>query len=86
MQAFSSLVEAAYDAVEDDEPATFCLSPSFAEVVGKLLDTTERTDAGLNNLQSSAYEALMDMIKYSAKVNSCVPQGGATVSDLCVFL
>ena len=27
-----------------------------------------RTDAGLGNLRSSAYEALMDLIKYSAKV------------------
>ena len=27
-----------------------------------------RADANLNNLRSSAYEAIMDLIKYSAKV------------------
>ncbi len=29
-----------------------------------------REDANLNNLRSSAYEAIMDLIKYSAKVSS----------------
>ena len=28
-----------------------------------------RDDANLNNLRSSAYEAIMDLIKYSAKVS-----------------
>lgn len=74
VQAISSLAEAAYDAAtdemgEEEEPATFCLSSSFETIVSKLLATTERSDSGSNNLRSSAYEALMDMIKYCAKVS-----------------
>ena len=71
--ALSSLVEAASDANEeggDDEPATFALSSVFQLIVSKLLVTTDRSDAGSNNLRNSAYEALMDMVKYSAKVSS----------------
>ena len=70
--AMSSLVEAAYDAAcettQEDDPATFALSAAFQIIVSKLLATTDRSDAGSNNLRSSAYEALMDMVKYSAKV------------------
>ncbi len=69
--ALSSLVEAAADAAceaVDDEPATFALSAMFEVIVSKLLVTTDRGDAGSNNLRNSAYEALMDMVKYSAKV------------------
>lgn len=70
--AISSLAEAAYDAAvdemtDDDDPPTFSLSSSFEAVVSKLMETTNRQDAGSNNLRSAAYEALMDMIKYSAK-------------------
>ena len=54
--------------MEVEEPDTYCLSTSFEVIVGKLLETTDRSDSGLNNLRTSAYEALMDMIKYSAKV------------------
>ena len=72
MQAFSSLSEAAFDlaceGVEEENPATYCLSPHYEVVVAKLLETTERPDVGSNNLRSAAYEALMDMIKYGAKV------------------
>jgi importin subunit beta-1 len=53
---------------EDEDPATFCLTACFEDLVGKLLGTTERQDATSNNLRSSAYEALMDLIKYCAKV------------------
>lgn len=70
--ALSSLVEAASDAAcdeEEEDPATFALSSSFEVIVSKLLLTTDRSDAGSNNLRSSAYEALMDMVKYSAKVS-----------------
>ena len=76
LQAISSLAEAAYDAAvdemtDDDDPPTFSLSSSFEAVVSKLMETTNRQDAGSNNLRSAAYEALMDMIKYSAKVLCC---------------
>ncbi|XP_035661965.1 importin subunit beta-1-like isoform X2 [Branchiostoma floridae] len=67
--AFSSLAEAAYDATEttEDEPATYCLSSSFEVIVSKLLETTDRADAGNSNLRSAAYEALMELVKNSAK-------------------
>lgn len=64
--AFSSLAEAAYEAadVADDqeEPATYCLS-SFELIVQKLLETTDRPDGHQNNLRSSAYESLMEIVK-----------------------
>ncbi|NXA55908.1 IMB1 protein, partial [Nothocercus julius] len=73
--AFSSLAEAAYEAadVADDqeEPATYCLSSSFELIVQKLLETTDRPDGHQNNLRSSAYEALMEIVKNSAK--DCYP-------------
>lgn len=69
--AISSLAEAAYDAatneIEDEEPATFCLSSCYGTIVAKLLETADRADSASNNLRNSAYEALMDMIKYGAK-------------------
>lgn len=65
--AFSSLAEAAYEAadVADDqeEPATYCLSSSFELIVQKLLETTDRPDGHQNNLRSSAYESLMEIVK-----------------------
>ncbi|KAG8566167.1 hypothetical protein GDO81_013127 [Engystomops pustulosus] len=73
--AFSSLAEAAYEAadVTDDqeEPASYCLSSSFELIVQKLLETTDRPDGHQNNLRSSAYEALMEIVKNSAK--DCYP-------------
>ena len=66
--AFSSLAEAAYESAaanDGSEPATYCLSPYFQLIVGKLLEATERTDGGQANLRSAAYEALMEMIKNS---------------------
>ncbi|XP_027132042.1 importin subunit beta-1 [Larimichthys crocea] len=73
--AFSSLAEAAYeatDAAEDqEEPSTYCLSSSFEIIVQKLLETTDRPDGHQNNLRSAAYEALMEIVKNSAK--DCYP-------------
>ncbi|NWU06738.1 IMB1 protein, partial [Cephalopterus ornatus] len=73
--AFSSLAEAAYEAadVADDqeEPATYCLSSSFELIVQKLLETADRPDGHQNNLRSSAYESLMEIVKNSAK--DCYP-------------
>uniref|UniRef100_A0A8C5WHN0 Karyopherin subunit beta 1 n=1 Tax=Leptobrachium leishanense TaxID=445787 RepID=A0A8C5WHN0_9ANUR len=73
--AFSSLAEAAYEAadVTDDqeEPASYCLSSSFEVIVQKLLETTDRPDGHQNNLRSAAYEALMEIVKNSAK--DCYP-------------
>lgn len=70
--ALSSLVEAAADAANeegnDEDPATFALSSGYTLIVSKLLATAERGDANSNNLRNSAYEAIMDMVKYSAKV------------------
>lgn len=68
--AFSSLAEAAHENApcEDSEtPATYCLSPSFEFIVTKLIETADRSDSNRGNLRSSAYEALMDVIKFSAK-------------------
>uniref|UniRef100_A0A670Z681 Importin N-terminal domain-containing protein n=1 Tax=Pseudonaja textilis TaxID=8673 RepID=A0A670Z681_PSETE len=72
--AFSSLAEAAYEAADvadDQEPATYCLSSSFELIVQKLLETTDRPDGHQNNLRSAAYEALMEIVKNSAK--DCYP-------------
>uniref|UniRef100_A0A4W5KB97 Karyopherin (importin) beta 1 n=1 Tax=Hucho hucho TaxID=62062 RepID=A0A4W5KB97_9TELE len=73
--AFSSLAEAAYEgtdaAEEQEEPATYCLSSSFELIVQKLLETTDRSDGHQNNLRSAAYEALMEIVKNSAK--DCYP-------------
>ncbi|XP_072298908.1 importin subunit beta-1 [Eucyclogobius newberryi] len=73
--AFSSLAEAAYEATEaaeeQEEPATYCLSSTFELIVEKLLETTDRPDGHQNNLRSAAYEALMEIVKNSAK--DCYP-------------
>ncbi|KAL9692380.1 hypothetical protein quinque_016404 [Culex quinquefasciatus] len=65
--AFSGLSEAAYDAanVDDDPPQTYCLSQYFDFIISNLLETTDRPDGAQANLRSSAYEALMEMIKNS---------------------
>ncbi len=71
--AFTSLAEAAYEAVEveggsdDATPATYCLSAFFDPIVQKLLETTDRPDAATANLRSAAYEALMEMVKNSPR-------------------
>ncbi|KAK1877973.1 Importin subunit beta-1 [Dissostichus eleginoides] len=62
----------ATDAAEDqEEPSTYCLSSSFELIVQKLLETTDRPDGHQNNLRSAAYEALMEIVKNSAK--DCYP-------------
>ena len=70
--AFTSLAEAAYEAVDtegtdDGTPQTYCLSAYFDPIVQKLLETTDRPDAATANLRSAAYEALMEMVKNSPK-------------------
>lgn len=66
--ALASLAEAAHEATgSDDDPPTYHLSPHFGDVIKSLVETADRDDANLNNLRSSAYEAIMDLIKYSAK-------------------
>ena len=69
--AFTSLAEAAYEMVDDEEdggtPPTYCLSAFFEPIVQKLLETTDRPDASQANLRSAAYEALMEMVKNSPK-------------------
>lgn len=68
--AFTSLAEAAYEAVEtdsDETPQTYCLSAYFDHIVQKLLETTDRPDSATANLRSAAYEALMEMVKNSPK-------------------
>ena len=68
--AFNSLAEAAFEKADKDEdevPATYILSPYFQMIVDRLLETTMRDDAGTANLRSSAYEAVMEMVKNSPK-------------------
>lgn len=71
--AFSSLAESAYEAADDtdDEPATYCMSGQdgklFEKVIEELLNTTDRQDGHQNNLRSSAYGAIMEMIKNSPR-------------------
>ena len=66
--ALSSIAVAAMELArprddEEAEPDTYCLSKYFEPIVEKLLATTERQDGSQSNLRSSAYEALMEMIK-----------------------
>lgn len=70
--ALSSIAVAAMDLArpqDDDDatPETYCLSKYFEPIVEKLLATTERQDGSQSNLRSSAYEALMEMIKNSPR-------------------
>ncbi|XP_047138096.1 importin subunit beta-1 isoform X1 [Hydra vulgaris] len=68
--AFSSLAEAAYDSAlgdDEDEPQTFILSSKFKFIISKIVQTGDRGDAHLNNLRSSAYEAVMELVKNSPK-------------------
>ena len=41
------------------------MSRYFQPIVQKLLETTERPDAGESNLRSGAYEALMSFLDHS---------------------
>ncbi|CAH3016733.1 unnamed protein product [Porites evermanni] len=70
--AFNSLGEAAYDAApvpdEEEEPPTYALSMWFSQILSKLLEVTVRPEANQGNLRSAAYEAIMELIKNSAKV------------------
>lgn len=81
--AFNSLGEAAYEAApvpeEEEEPQTYALSPWFRKIVEKLLEVTDRGDANNGNLRSSAYEAVMELIKNSAKDCYEVVQGTTVV-------
>ena len=46
VQAFSSLAEAAYEALETqdgEQPETYCLSSYFEPIIQKLLETTDRS-------------------------------------------
>uniref|UniRef100_A0A1I8GGS0 Importin N-terminal domain-containing protein n=1 Tax=Macrostomum lignano TaxID=282301 RepID=A0A1I8GGS0_9PLAT len=74
--AFSSLASAAYDqavsqaGTSDNRSAqveTYCLSGFFEPIVGKLLETTDRQEAGQHNLRNAAYHALMEMLKHSPR-------------------
>jgi importin subunit beta-1 len=66
--AFTSLASAAYDYADVDiseEPNTFILSKYFENIVQRLLATTDRQDGGQCNLRTSAYEAIMELVKNS---------------------
>jgi len=71
--AISALSERAYESAQslgDDEtsdPETYWLSKYFEGLVERLLETTGRADGNQSNLRSSAYEALMEMMKNSPK-------------------
>lgn len=54
---------------------TYSLSQYFSAIVGKLLETTERSDANESNLRSGGYEALMAFLTNSpVDCYQCVQQ------------
>lgn len=68
--AFNSLSESANDIACNQEgvseyPKSTALSEYFETIITHLLSCTERQDSSINNLRSAAYEAIMEMIKYS---------------------
>lgn len=66
--AFTGLAEASYEsaeAIEGQNPETYCMSQYFDFIIQRLLETTDRPDGAQANLRSAAYEALMDMVKNS---------------------
>lgn len=70
--AFSSLADAAFENAQptsddDEEPTTYVLSDKFQFIITKIIQTGDRGDAHLNNLRSSAYEAVMELVKNSPK-------------------
>ncbi|XP_017494617.1 PREDICTED: importin subunit beta-1-like, partial [Rhagoletis zephyria] len=72
--ALNSLSEAANDVACNFEgiienPKTNLLSEYFEVIVTHLIACTDRPDSVMNNLRSSAYEALMEMIKNSPQDN-----------------
>lgn len=75
--ALNSLSEAANDFACNAEgvienPRTNVLSAYFEVIVANLLQCTDRPDAVMSNLRSSAYEALMEMIKNSPQDNYAI--------------
>lgn len=74
--ALSSLSESANELacnIEEvsENPKSNALSPTYEIIITHLYQCTDRPDSGLNNLRTSAYEALMEMIKNSPK--DCYP-------------
>nr|SZF06452.1 importin subunit beta-1 isoform X2 [Psoroptes ovis] len=70
--AFNSLSKSANDIActaesVEENPKSNALSEYFECIINHLLQCTERPDALINNLRSSAYEAIMEMIKNSPK-------------------
>jgi len=70
--AFTSLADAAFESAQptsedDEEPTTYILSPKFEFIVTKIIETGDRGDAHMSNLRSSAYEAVMELVKNSPK-------------------
>jgi len=70
--ALSSLAVAAYEnaqptSEEDEEPQTTVISDKFEFIINKIIMTGDRPDAHLHNLRSSAYEAVMELVKNSPK-------------------
>lgn len=69
--AFSSLTEAACEVADvadnQEEPPAYSLSTSFELMVLKFLETMDRPNGHQNNLRSAVYEALMEIVKKSAK-------------------
>ncbi|KAI7688052.1 Importin subunit beta-1 [Sarcoptes scabiei] len=69
--AIGSLAENANDLANPNDsetvPDSNALSEYYEEIITHLFQCTERVDSLLNNLRSSAYEALIDMIKYCPK-------------------
>ena len=71
--ALNSLSEAANEVACNleniENPKTTLLSEYFEVIVTHLLACTDRPDSMMNNLRSSAYEALMEMIRNSGQDN-----------------
>ncbi len=67
----------------EEVPETFPLSAHFALLASKLLDTADRSDSSSGNLRNAAFEAFMDMVKYSPGVRY-VAGSGCGVSLGCL--
>jgi importin subunit beta-1 len=70
--ALSSLAVAAHEnappaSEDDEEPESTVLSSKFEFIINKIIQTGDRQDAHLHNLRSSAYEAVMELVKNSPK-------------------
>lgn len=68
---FNNLAEATYDAAKinctSDVPPTYLMSECFNFIIQRLLHNTDRPDSGQHNLRTNAYEALMEMVKFSPR-------------------